>query len=82
MKWVLDTDTFNEWVNEEDYEVDDSKRSTRYQRFIYPRDEEVELHPSFLLHTSPVVPLLLFFLVITVLAKHYTSLYFILLYTS
>ncbi|GAA6083077.1 SWI/SNF complex subunit SMARCC1b isoform X1, partial [Tachysurus ichikawai] len=39
-KWVLDTDVFNEWMNEEDYEVDDSKRSVSYRRHIYPRDEE------------------------------------------
>lgn len=24
-KWILDTDTFNEWMNEEDYEVSDEK---------------------------------------------------------
>uniref|UniRef100_A0A8C0LTE0 SWI/SNF related BAF chromatin remodeling complex subunit C2 n=1 Tax=Canis lupus dingo TaxID=286419 RepID=A0A8C0LTE0_CANLU len=24
-KWILDTDTFNEWMNEEDYEVNDDK---------------------------------------------------------
>uniref|UniRef100_A0A3B4DGK8 SWI/SNF related BAF chromatin remodeling complex subunit C1b n=1 Tax=Pygocentrus nattereri TaxID=42514 RepID=A0A3B4DGK8_PYGNA len=40
-KWVLDTDTYNEWMNEEDYEVDDSKRSMSYRRRIYPQDEEV-----------------------------------------
>ncbi|KAL7829885.1 hypothetical protein AOLI_G00307700 [Acnodon oligacanthus] len=39
-KWVLDTDTYNEWMNEEDYEVDDSKRCMSYRRRIYPRDEE------------------------------------------
>ncbi|XP_066531198.1 SWI/SNF complex subunit SMARCC1b isoform X2 [Hoplias malabaricus] len=39
-KWVLDTDTFNEWMNEEDYEVDDNKRSVSYRRRIYLRDEE------------------------------------------
>ncbi|KAL6457366.1 hypothetical protein MHYP_G00343290 [Metynnis hypsauchen] len=39
-KWVLDTDTYNEWMNEEDYEMDDSKRSMSYRRHIYPRDEE------------------------------------------
>ncbi|KAG9280073.1 SWI/SNF complex subunit SMARCC1-like [Astyanax mexicanus] len=40
VKWVLDTDMFNEWMNEEDYEVDDSKRSVSYRRRVYPRDEE------------------------------------------
>lgn len=24
-KWILDTDTFNEWMNEEDYEVSDDR---------------------------------------------------------
>uniref|UniRef100_W5LBX2 SWI/SNF related BAF chromatin remodeling complex subunit C1b n=1 Tax=Astyanax mexicanus TaxID=7994 RepID=W5LBX2_ASTMX len=41
VKWVLDTDMFNEWMNEEDYEVDDSKRSVSYRRRVYPRDEEL-----------------------------------------
>ncbi|XP_039593648.1 SWI/SNF complex subunit SMARCC1 isoform X2 [Polypterus senegalus] len=27
-KWVLDTDSFNEWMNEEDYEVDENKKSS------------------------------------------------------
>ncbi|XP_072532593.1 SWI/SNF complex subunit SMARCC1b [Salminus brasiliensis] len=39
-KWVLDTDTFNEWMNEEDYEVDEGKRSVSYRRRIYSQDEE------------------------------------------
>ncbi|XP_062867966.1 SWI/SNF complex subunit SMARCC1b [Trichomycterus rosablanca] len=39
-KWVLDTDTFNEWMNEEDYEVDDNKRSMSHRRRIYPHEEE------------------------------------------
>ncbi|KAI4899833.1 hypothetical protein NFI96_016901 [Prochilodus magdalenae] len=39
-KWVTDTDTYNEWMNEEDYEVDDGRRSVSYRRRIYPRDEE------------------------------------------
>lgn len=43
VKWLLDSDVFNEWMNEEDYEVDDSKRSMSYRRRIYPRDEEVAL---------------------------------------
>uniref|UniRef100_A0A8B9TBE0 SWI/SNF related, matrix associated, actin dependent regulator of chromatin subfamily c member 2 n=1 Tax=Anas platyrhynchos TaxID=8839 RepID=A0A8B9TBE0_ANAPL len=28
-KWILDTDTFNEWMNEEDYEVTDEKSPCR-----------------------------------------------------
>ncbi|KAF5908104.1 SWI/SNF complex subunit SMARCC1-like, partial [Clarias magur] len=39
-KWLLDTDVFNEWMNEEDYEVDESKRGVVFRRRIYPRDEE------------------------------------------
>lgn len=42
VKWVLDTDVFNEWMNEEDYELDESKRVVCYRQRIYPRDEEVE----------------------------------------
>uniref|UniRef100_A0AAR2IML8 SWI/SNF related BAF chromatin remodeling complex subunit C1b n=1 Tax=Pygocentrus nattereri TaxID=42514 RepID=A0AAR2IML8_PYGNA len=51
-KWVLDTDTYNEWMNEEDYEVDDSKRSMSYRRRIYPQDEEVESHLPIFFHPS------------------------------
>ncbi|KAB0392092.1 hypothetical protein E2I00_015222, partial [Balaenoptera physalus] len=25
-KWILDTDVFNEWMNEEDYEVDENRK--------------------------------------------------------
>ncbi|XP_076865603.1 SWI/SNF complex subunit SMARCC1b isoform X2 [Brachyhypopomus gauderio] len=35
-RWVLDTDVFNEWMNEEDYDVDESRRGRR----VYLRDEE------------------------------------------
>ncbi|XP_051948886.1 SWI/SNF complex subunit SMARCC1b isoform X2 [Xyrauchen texanus] len=34
-KWVLDTDTFNEWMNEEDYEIDENGNSVSFRRRIY-----------------------------------------------
>ena len=40
-KWVLDTDAFNEWMNEEDYEVDDNKKPVNFRQRIFPREEEV-----------------------------------------
>ncbi|NXX48464.1 SMRC2 protein, partial [Tricholaema leucomelas] len=33
-KWILDTDTFNEWMNEEDYEVLDEKSSAGRRKKI------------------------------------------------
>uniref|UniRef100_A0AAY4A7Y1 SWI/SNF related, matrix associated, actin dependent regulator of chromatin subfamily c member 2 n=1 Tax=Denticeps clupeoides TaxID=299321 RepID=A0AAY4A7Y1_9TELE len=42
-KWVLDTDAFNEWMNEEDYEVDEFKKPTSFRQRIFPREEEVGL---------------------------------------
>ncbi|XP_066114540.1 SWI/SNF complex subunit SMARCC2 isoform X5 [Saccopteryx bilineata] len=33
-KWILDTDTFNEWMNEEDYEVNDDKNSVSRRKKI------------------------------------------------
>ncbi|XP_028836789.1 SWI/SNF complex subunit SMARCC1 isoform X2 [Denticeps clupeoides] len=39
-KWVLDTDAFNEWMNEEDYEVDEFKKPTSFRQRIFPREEE------------------------------------------
>lgn len=33
-KWILDTDTFNEWMNEEDYEVNDDKSPTSRRKKI------------------------------------------------
>ncbi|XP_061110303.1 SWI/SNF complex subunit SMARCC1-like isoform X2 [Conger conger] len=39
-KWVLDTDAFNEWMNEEDYEVEDSKKAAGVRKRIFPREEE------------------------------------------
>ncbi|XP_064590704.1 SWI/SNF complex subunit SMARCC2 isoform X2 [Zonotrichia leucophrys gambelii] len=33
-KWILDTDTFNEWMNEEDYEVTDEKSAVTRRKKI------------------------------------------------
>ncbi|XP_048344501.1 SWI/SNF complex subunit SMARCC2 isoform X5 [Sphaerodactylus townsendi] len=33
-KWILDTDTFNEWMNEEDYEVNDEKNPVSRRKKI------------------------------------------------
>uniref|UniRef100_A0A671ST07 SWI/SNF complex subunit SMARCC1-like n=1 Tax=Sinocyclocheilus anshuiensis TaxID=1608454 RepID=A0A671ST07_9TELE len=38
-KWVLDTDTYNEWMNEEDYEIDENGNSMRFRRRIYQSTE-------------------------------------------
>lgn len=40
-KWVLDTDAFNEWMNEEDYEVDENKKPVHFRQRIFPKEEEV-----------------------------------------
>lgn len=40
-KWVLDTDAFNEWMNEEDYEVDENKKPVSVRHRIFPKEEEV-----------------------------------------
>uniref|UniRef100_A0A8C7XH87 SWI/SNF related BAF chromatin remodeling complex subunit C2 n=1 Tax=Oryzias sinensis TaxID=183150 RepID=A0A8C7XH87_9TELE len=42
-KWVLDTDAFNEWMNEEDYEVDENKKPVNSRQRIYPKEEEVDI---------------------------------------
>uniref|UniRef100_A0A8D2L2G1 SWI/SNF related, matrix associated, actin dependent regulator of chromatin subfamily c member 1 n=1 Tax=Varanus komodoensis TaxID=61221 RepID=A0A8D2L2G1_VARKO len=34
-KWILDTDVFNEWMNEEDYEVDENKKLVTFRQRIY-----------------------------------------------
>ncbi|XP_034030237.1 SWI/SNF complex subunit SMARCC1 isoform X2 [Thalassophryne amazonica] len=39
-KWVLDTDAFNEWMNEEDYEVDENKKPVTFRHRIFPKEEE------------------------------------------
>jgi SWI/SNF related-matrix-associated actin-dependent regulator of chromatin subfamily C len=38
---VLDTDAYNEWMNEEDYEVDENKKPVSFRQRIFPREEEV-----------------------------------------
>ncbi|XP_026145668.1 SWI/SNF complex subunit SMARCC1b isoform X2 [Carassius auratus] len=39
-KWVLDTDSYNEWMNEEDYEIDENGNSMSFRRRIYRSTEE------------------------------------------
>uniref|UniRef100_A0A4W3J3N4 SWI/SNF related BAF chromatin remodeling complex subunit C1b n=1 Tax=Callorhinchus milii TaxID=7868 RepID=A0A4W3J3N4_CALMI len=36
-KWILDTDVFNEWMNEEDYEVDENRKPVCYRQRIPTR---------------------------------------------
>ncbi|KAM9309652.1 LOW QUALITY PROTEIN: SWI/SNF complex subunit SMARCC1 [Pholidichthys leucotaenia] len=45
-KWVLDTDAFNEWMNEEDYEVDDNKKPVSFRQRIFPKEEESSRTPD------------------------------------
>uniref|UniRef100_A0A8C5EHE0 Uncharacterized protein n=1 Tax=Gouania willdenowi TaxID=441366 RepID=A0A8C5EHE0_GOUWI len=45
-KWVLDTDAFNEWMNEEDYEVDENKKPVVFRQRIFPREEESSRTPD------------------------------------
>ncbi|TTO63373.1 SWI/SNF complex subunit SMARCC1 [Bagarius yarrelli] len=45
-KWLLDTDNFNEWMNEEDYELNESNTSPIHRRRIYPRDHQEEIKTS------------------------------------
>uniref|UniRef100_A0A803TVY2 SWI/SNF related, matrix associated, actin dependent regulator of chromatin subfamily c member 1 n=1 Tax=Anolis carolinensis TaxID=28377 RepID=A0A803TVY2_ANOCA len=55
-KWILDTDVFNEWMNEEDYEVDENKKPVSFRQRIYMKNEEVR--PVFLrrIHFASPVP--------------------------
>uniref|UniRef100_A0A7N8X1F0 SWI/SNF related, matrix associated, actin dependent regulator of chromatin, subfamily c, member 1a n=1 Tax=Mastacembelus armatus TaxID=205130 RepID=A0A7N8X1F0_9TELE len=39
-KWVLETDAFNEWMNEEDYEMDENKKPVSFRQRIFPKEEE------------------------------------------
>ncbi|XP_061442147.1 SWI/SNF complex subunit SMARCC1 isoform X2 [Rhineura floridana] len=39
-KWILDTDVFNEWMNEEDYEVDENKKLVNFRQRTYMKTEE------------------------------------------
>lgn len=41
MKWILDTDVFNEWMNEEDYEVDENRKPVSFRPRISTKNEEV-----------------------------------------
>ncbi|KAK1806610.1 hypothetical protein P4O66_005112, partial [Electrophorus voltai] len=45
-KWVLDMDAFNEWMNEEDYEVDENRKSVSFRQRIFPREEESSRTPD------------------------------------
>ncbi|XP_029142139.1 SWI/SNF complex subunit SMARCC1 [Protobothrops mucrosquamatus] len=45
-RWVLDMDVFNEWMNEEDYEVDDGKKPVSYRQRVYLRNEEPVRSPE------------------------------------
>uniref|UniRef100_A0A452T6Z0 SWI/SNF related, matrix associated, actin dependent regulator of chromatin subfamily c member 1 n=1 Tax=Ursus maritimus TaxID=29073 RepID=A0A452T6Z0_URSMA len=40
-KWILDTDVFNEWMNEEDYEVDENRKPVSFRQRISTKNEEV-----------------------------------------
>lgn len=39
--WVLDTDVFNEWMNEEDYCVDERNVPVILRQRIHLRDDQV-----------------------------------------
>ncbi|XP_062842110.1 SWI/SNF complex subunit SMARCC1 isoform X2 [Trichomycterus rosablanca] len=45
-KWVLDTDAFNEWMNEEDYEVDENRKPVSFRQRIFPKEEESSRTPD------------------------------------
>ncbi|XP_032414037.1 SWI/SNF complex subunit SMARCC1 isoform X1 [Xiphophorus hellerii] len=45
-KWVLDTDAFNEWMNEEDYELDENKKPVSFRQKIFPKEEESSRTPD------------------------------------
>nr|XP_020655829.1 SWI/SNF complex subunit SMARCC1 [Pogona vitticeps] len=45
-KWILDTDVFNEWMNEEDYEVDENKKLVSFRQRIYLKNEEPVRSPE------------------------------------
>lgn len=46
VKWVLETDAFNEWMNEEDYEMDENKKPVCFRPRIFPKEEEVGVGSS------------------------------------
>ncbi|XP_039534814.1 SWI/SNF complex subunit SMARCC1b isoform X2 [Pimephales promelas] len=39
-RWILDTDTYNEWMNEEDYEIDENGIIMSFRRRIYQSTEK------------------------------------------
>ncbi|NXW80758.1 SMRC2 protein, partial [Hirundo rustica] len=45
-KWILDTDTFNEWMNEEDYEVTDEKSPVTRRKKISAKTLTDEVRAS------------------------------------
>ncbi|XP_073533187.1 SWI/SNF complex subunit SMARCC1 isoform X1 [Phyllobates terribilis] len=45
-KWLLDTDVFNEWMNEEDYEVDENKKATGFRQRISLKSDEAVRSPE------------------------------------
>ena len=47
-KWILDTDTFNEWMNEEDYEVNDDKNPVSRRKKISAKTLTDEVKTLFL----------------------------------
>uniref|UniRef100_A0A671M540 SWI/SNF complex subunit SMARCC1-like n=1 Tax=Sinocyclocheilus anshuiensis TaxID=1608454 RepID=A0A671M540_9TELE len=49
-KWVLDTDTYNEWMNEEDYEIDENGNRMSFRRRIYQSTEVLFVWGFFLFH--------------------------------
>uniref|UniRef100_A0A452T6E6 SWI/SNF related, matrix associated, actin dependent regulator of chromatin subfamily c member 1 n=1 Tax=Ursus maritimus TaxID=29073 RepID=A0A452T6E6_URSMA len=45
-KWILDTDVFNEWMNEEDYEVDENRKPVSFRQRISTKNEEPVRSPE------------------------------------
>ncbi|XP_069501944.1 SWI/SNF complex subunit SMARCC1 isoform X2 [Ambystoma mexicanum] len=45
-KWILDTDVFNEWMNEEDYEVDENKKPLNSRQRISMKNDEPARSPE------------------------------------
>ncbi|NXS67478.1 SMRC1 protein, partial [Pandion haliaetus] len=45
-KRILDTDIFNEWMNEEDYEVDENRKSVSFRQRISMKNEEPVRSPE------------------------------------
>ncbi|KAK2083308.1 SWI/SNF complex subunit smarcc1 [Saguinus oedipus] len=46
VKWILDTDIFNEWMNEEDYEVDGNRKPVSFHQQISTKNEEPVRSPG------------------------------------